>query len=86
MERRSFLKNVGISAAAPFFFSNGLFAAGSPNDKINVGLIGLGKMMSGHIGGLLADKSVRITAICDVEDERIAYNKNRIESHYKNRG
>lgn len=86
MERRSFLKNVGISAAAPFFFSNGLFAAGSPNDKINVGLIGLGKMMSGHIGGLLADNSVRITAICDVEDERIAYNKNRIESYYKNRG
>lgn len=47
MKRRSFLKNAGIAAAAPFFISKGLFANGSPNDKINIGLIGLGKMMNG---------------------------------------
>ena len=86
MERRTFLKNAGFAAAAPFFVSNGLFANGSPNDKINLGLIGLGKMMSGHISGLLYDKSVRITSICDVDDERLSFNKNRIESFYKKRG
>lgn len=86
MKRRSFLKNAGIAAAAPFFISKGLFANGSPNDKINIGLIGLGKMMNGHINGLLYDNSVRIAAICDVEDERISFCKERIESHYKNKG
>ena len=42
-------------------------------------------MMSGHISGLLYDKSVRITSICDVDDERLSFNKNRIESFYKKR-
>lgn len=75
-----------MAASAPFFVSNGLFANGSPNEKINVGLIGLGKMMNGHIYGLLGDKSVRITNICDIEDERISFNKERIENSYKNSG
>ncbi len=82
-DRRTFLRTATIAASAPFFISNGLLAKGSPNEKINVGLIGMGKMMSGHIGGLLSDRSIRITAICDVDDKRLDICKNRIEGYYK---
>ena len=86
LTRRNFLMKTGTAAAASFFIAKDILAQGSPNAKINVGLIGLGKMMSGHIGGLLSDKCCRITSICDVDDERLSYNKQRIETHYKNAG
>ncbi len=81
--RRGFLKGLSV-AAGSFFISRDIFAQGAvpANDKINVGVIGLGKMAHGHIGGLATSPQCRITAICDVDDQRLAYQKKRIEDVY----
>lgn len=47
MDRRSFIKRTtfAAAAAAPFFVAKDLFANGSPNEKVNVGIIGIGKQV-----------------------------------------
>jgi len=88
VSRRGFLKTslqAGVLAAgSQLLITRGLFAQDkiSANSKINVGVIGLGKMANGHIGGLITTSVCRVTAVCDVDDERVAYNKKRIEEHY----
>ncbi len=89
ISRRTFIKTASkagvISAGASFFLANGLFAQGkeAANSKINIGVIGLGKMAKGHIGNLLSYQLCRVTAICDVDDERLAYCKDFIEKGYE---
>ena len=55
MDRRSFIKRTtfAAAAAAPFFVAKDLFANGSPNEKVNVGIIGIGKQVGGHFGSYL---------------------------------
>ena len=88
MDRRSFIKRTtfAAAAAAPFFVAKDLFANGSPNEKVNVGIIGIGKQVGGHFGSYLGIDECRITAVCDVDTARTDYAKQRIESDYKNRG
>ena len=88
MDRRSFIKRTtfAAAAAAPFFVAKDLFANGSPNEKVNVGIIGIGKQVGVHFGSYLGIDECRITAVCDVDTARTDYAKQRIESDYKNRG
>ncbi|MFH1922155.1 MAG: Gfo/Idh/MocA family oxidoreductase [Planctomycetota bacterium] len=78
LSRRDF---VGRSAAAgaaglsaPYFVSaKALGAEGSPgaNDKIHVGLIGCGGMGRGNLGNCAVHKDVAVTALCDVQQDRV---------------
>ena len=88
MDRRSFIKRTtfAAAAAAPFFVAKDLFANGSPNEKVNVGIIGIGKQVGVHFGSYLGIDECRITAVCDVDTARTDYAKQRIEGDYKNRG
>jgi hypothetical protein len=44
---------------------------GSPNDKLNVGMIGVGLRGTNHLNNFLLRSDVNITAICDVDPNRI---------------
>lgn len=76
--RRNFIKNTSIAGmglfAVPGFAHNSFSAA----DKLNVGLIGVGLRGANHLQNLLLRKDVNVTAICDVDSERINIAKKHI--------
>lgn len=86
LNRRKFLKNAGIAsafAASPFFISNRLFGApAAANEKINVGIIGLGKQSQLHLINTVNNENCMLTAICDVDDARLKLNKQIAEKAY----
>ncbi len=68
--RRKFIKQSALGAGA-MFVSSLSFGATLANDKLNIGLIGVGLRGTNHLGNLLARKDVNITAICDIDENRI---------------
>ncbi|SIQ17932.1 Gfo/Idh/MocA family protein [Maribacter ulvicola] len=76
--RRNFIRNTSIASmgiiTVPGFAHNSFSAA----DKLNVGLIGVGLRGTNHLQNLLLRKDVNVTAICDVDDDRIRIAKNHI--------
>lgn len=70
--RRDFLKTTGV-AAGTLAASNRSRVRGV-NDRINVGVIGVGGMGSGHLSALLEkadDYRCRVAAVCDVYRRRL---------------
>jgi predicted dehydrogenase len=83
VHRRGFLKTAGAASLGAMFFPEIVRAsAKGANDRITLGLIGMGHMMSGHLNGLLARDNVQIVAMCDVESVRLGFYKNKAEEHY----
>ena len=72
--RRDFVKNVTASGLSMMILPNGLlgFERTSANDRLNVGIIGLGLRGTGHLRNLLLRDDVNIVALCDIDPERIA--------------
>lgn len=54
----------------------------APSERLNIALIGMGKMMWGHIGFFLNRPDVQVVAICDVETIRLDKCAKRIRDHY----
>jgi predicted dehydrogenase len=72
--RRGFLKSSALAVGAGAFAGPVLAQAGrSANDRIRVGLVGMGNRMGGHIAALaqLEAENVEIAAICDCDHRRI---------------
>ncbi|MFC4721061.1 Gfo/Idh/MocA family protein [Geojedonia litorea] len=72
--RRDFVKQsailgAGITLAPQFTFSSNLK---SNSEKLKVALIGVGLRGTNHLNNLLLRDDVSITAICDIDDRRIA--------------
>src|ERR1700730_15626441 len=66
INRREFVKTTaGAAIAAPFISTVG--RAHSPNDTINLAVIGLRSRGQAHYEGLGKSASVRIGALCDVD-------------------
>ncbi len=87
LSRRNFIKKAGAAVAlSSFFTARDRLEQGSPNSKINVGVSGLGKQGGGHIWGVVSDSRCNLSAICDVDDERLQYYKKRIEDKYAQNG
>ena len=88
LSRRSFVKKAGALAAltTPFFITKDLFANGSPNEKLNIGVIGLGMQVGGNLMGTVSDSRCMLHSICDVDTERLDLWKDRIEKDYAGRG
>ena len=83
--RRSLLKSMLAAGAAPWFVpAHVLGAAGqtTPSNKITVGVIGVGAQGTGDMINFLAQDDVRVTAICDVNQRRIAAARDRIAKAY----
>ncbi len=88
--RRNFLKTAGtaaaIASAAHYLPSSSLAADGksSPNDKINLGVIGFGNRCKYVMGGTLPHDDVRCIAIADVWDKHRTEGKAIVDKHYGN--
>lgn len=59
MTRRTFLAATGAALAAP-------------NDRINVGFIGVGNMGTSRLNGFLKHPDVNVAALCDLDDKYLA--------------
>jgi predicted dehydrogenase len=66
--RRDFMKKAGVVAAAPAVQT--ALAQSSPNERVNVAVVGFHSRGMAHIQGFATLPNVRITALCDV-DERL---------------
>ena len=75
MKRRAFLKKGGLLCSTSVVAAMtlkaetlGLAGATSPNNRINIGLIGCGKIMGGHRGYFASRDRTQVVAVCDVKD------------------
>ncbi|WP_297764621.1 Gfo/Idh/MocA family oxidoreductase [uncultured Muriicola sp.] len=75
--RRSFIRNTAIVGAGMGVLPNLASAMYITNAKeeLNVGLIGVGLRGTNHLRNLILRTDVRITALCDVDPERITLGK-----------
>ena len=79
--RRKFLKGSLYGAAGASTFCS-LPASAAPrgaNEDLRIAVIGVGGRGSGHVGGLLGQKGVRVAAVCDADYKRNESNAKRIK-------
>ena len=88
--RRNFIKKTIHTAAAgmlgPMVIPAGAFArtGRSPNDRINLAVIGVGGMGTQHLRVMLRNPGVHIPAICDVYEPHRMQAKARVDDRYEN--
>ena len=90
--RRAFLKSsIGAQAAAiglPMFVTRSLLGASAPGNLINVGVIGTGRIAREHdMPGILRQVQLaRITALCDLDSNRVVEGKQFVQEQYARKG
>ena len=81
--RRKFLKSSAV-ATAPFILPSHIWAAKTtPNDKLVMGFIGMGKQNSGLLRNFIG-QGIQAVAVCDVDTNRRKNAKNIVNDHNKN--
>jgi predicted dehydrogenase len=84
ISRRTFLKS--SAAMAPAIVSASALGSSTgtrPSDRINVAMIGCGKMANDyHLPQLLAQSDVQLVAVCEVDQKRREHAKSRVEAKY----
>jgi len=78
--RRKFIQKTALISAGSALAPNltySLFET-SQNNKLNVGLIGVGLRGTNHLQNLLLRKDVNVTALCDIDASRIEIGKDLI--------
>ncbi|HET6456971.1 MAG TPA: Gfo/Idh/MocA family oxidoreductase [Armatimonadota bacterium] len=88
MSRRDFIKAAGATAAGvvagSLLGSTQSLAAPrviGANDRISVGMIGIGGMGGGHLNmlkGMQQDQNIQIVGVCDVWDKRLEHARNAL--------
>lgn len=75
--RRNFIRNTALVGAGMSVLPNLASAmyTSTIKEELNVGLIGVGLRGTNHLRNLLLRSDVRITALCDVDPERITIGK-----------
>lgn len=87
MKRRIFLKNTLATTAGAFVFPSiipaQVMGRNSPSNKINIGIIGCGRIARNHNLPEILDYDIaRVIAVCDVDSKRLANGKELVESYY----
>lgn len=81
--RRDFIKNTAIAGAGLTMLPNMSFGLNSnvfgKDQKIRVGMIGVGLRGTNHLNNVLLRDDVLVTAICDIDPNRISIALDRIE-------
>lgn len=72
MKRKDFIKQTGLAAAAFTILPSGSLFASSTDNKVKIGMIGVGLRGQDHLELLLGREDVEVVAICDVEDRMLA--------------
>ncbi len=83
--RRTFLSRAAAAAAAPWLLPASCFGrqeAASPNERIGVGVIGVGAMGQGHLRHCLRQPGAQVVAVCDVDRWRRERAKRVVEENY----
>jgi predicted dehydrogenase len=81
--RRQFIQSAAAAGiAGPLILTSTSSLHAAPNDRINLGFIGVGTQGGGHVGSFLGRGDVQIVAICDVVKELREYHGKRVEEHY----
>ena len=91
ISRRNFVtSSLGATAAvaisAPMFIPSRVFGdqgAPSANNKINIGMVGLGLISIGHFGYFFGNKNTEIVALCDVNSHQLTKPREKIQSANK---
>ena len=80
--RRQFIQST-LLASAPLILPRGLWAqGGAPNSRIVLGMIGMGRMMQGHLQTFLGNDDVQVVAVCDVDTTRREHAKAQVDAAY----
>jgi len=87
MERRLFVKNALATTvgafAIPAIVPSNVIGKNSPGNKINIGLIGCGRIARDHnLPEILKNDNARLIAVCDLDSKRLADGKKFIEDYY----
>ncbi|MEY2598654.1 MAG: hypothetical protein RLZZ142_913 [Verrucomicrobiota bacterium] len=77
--RRSFLRNLSLSAATLSLPAKSLLRAQGVNSQIRVAGIGVGGRGGGLFKEALSDANARLVALCDVDPKRLAAGKSSFE-------
>ena len=83
--RRTFLQHIGALGVVPFIIPSSVFGAVSPNEKIQIGIIGTGGRGRTHIIDLCQHyrDEARVVAVCDVDANRLARAKKMVDDMYQ---
>ena len=90
--RRLFLKHSLLGAAGVIVMPNLLLprrafgADTSPNRRVQIAQIGIGRMGTGDMGGILKHPHARVVAVCDLDSKRLGIAKDLVEKFYKKAG
>lgn len=85
--RRVFLKKITVgtlgSLVLPYIVPSSVFGATAPSNRINIGAIGNGRISRSHdLPGIWKSEKVRIVAVCDLDQNRLADAKLLIDKYY----
>ena len=81
--RRSFLHSVLATGIAPYFVpASVLRSETAPSNKTTLGVIGCGAQGTHDMRAFLTNPNVRVTALCDVNQQRINTAKGHIKESY----
>ena len=86
--RRGFLKTAGFAMGAAAFpaiipaSARGADGHIAPSNRLNLGFIGIGKQMHGHIRTFARNPEVQVHSLCDVEMVRRGMRKKEVNEHY----
>ena len=83
-DRRSVLKLLAASTAAPMFLPSRMFGQDAPSNKITIGCIGVGWQGGSNLNSFLGQDDCRVVAICDVDESHLKGAINSVNGHYKN--
>ena len=86
VSRRTFVRGGAAAAAvlaAPAIVPSWVLGAQSPANRVNVGLIGMGRqMMKPNLPQFLKLPDVRVVAVCDVDAWRLERARQAVDAHY----
>lgn len=88
MKRRKFIQKALAGTAGtclvPHVVPASVFGQGAPNNKINIGQIGCGRIARGHdLPRTMKSDDARLVAVSDVDRDRMEDGKKLIEEYYK---
>ncbi len=89
--RRQFLTRTTLAAAAAFAAPMFIPASAlgrdghvAPSERINVALIGLGKLgRNSHLPGILGKQDAQVVALCDVDRQKLEAARKEVEDFYQ---
>lgn len=82
-DRRSFLKTAAAAVALPTVASGGV-GASAVNERINLGVIGIGPRCTYDLKAMLQFDDIRCVAIADVQASKRNAGKKLVDGHYGN--